>query len=189
MRLFGYGRVSTNQQSLDIQIAVLKAQGVEDHRLFSDKATGKNMERAGLDGLRMKVEKGDVILVKKLDRLGRDTADMIALINEFDRLGVKIRFIENGLSTEGTEGKLIITILAAVAQAERERIMERTNEGRDAAQANGVKFGRKATINRAQFVELVTAGMGATEIAKEMNISRSAVYKLKAELINHVEAC
>ena len=64
MRLFGYGRVSTSQQSLDIQIAALKAQGVEDHRIFSDKATGKNMERAGLDGLRMKVEKGDVILVK-----------------------------------------------------------------------------------------------------------------------------
>lgn len=189
MRLFGYGRVSTSQQSLGIQIAALKAEGVEEHRIFTDKATGSNTDRSGLDAIRAKVEQGDVIVIKKLDRLGRDTADMIALINEFDSIGVKIRFIENGLSTEGTEGKLIITILTAVAQAERERIMERTNEGREAAQANGVKFGRKASIDRAQFVDLINAGMGATEIAKEMDISRSAVYKLKAEYKATIEAC
>ena len=189
MRLFGYSRVSTSQQSLDIQVAALRAEGVEDHRIFSDKATGKNMERAGLDELRVKVEKGDVILIKKLDRLGRDTADMIALINEFDNAGVSVRFLDDGISTEGTMGKMVITILSAVAQAERERIMERTNEGREEAKAKGIQFGRKATINREQFVELVTAGMGASAIAKEMGISRSAVYKLKAELINHVEAC
>ena len=181
MRLFGYGRVSTSQQSLDIQVAALKAEGVEEHRIFTDKATGKNTDRAGLDAIRAKVEQGDVIVIKKLDRLGRDTADMIALINEFDSIGVKIRFIENGLSTEGTEGKLIITILAAVAQAERERIMERTNEGRDAAKAKGVKFGRKASIDRDRFSELLEQGMGASAIAKVMKISRSAVYKLIRE--------
>lgn len=187
MRLFGYSRVSTSQQSLDIQIAALKAEGVEDHRIFSDKATGKNMNRSGLDELRVKVEKGDVVLIKKLDRLGRDTADMIALINEFDAAGVSVRFLDDGISTEGTMGKMVITILSAVAQAERERIMERTNEGRDDAKAKGVKFGRKATIDRERFNELVGQGMGATAIAQEMNISRSAVYKLKAELINHRE--
>ena len=179
MRLFGYGRVSTNQQSLDIQIASLKAQGVEDHRIFTDKATGSNTDRSGLDSLRVKVESGDIIIVKKLDRLGRDTADMIALINEFDSAGVKIRFIENGISTEGTEGKLIITILAAVAQAERERILERTNEGRQAAKSNGVKFGRKPSIDESRLAELIGEGIGATAIAKELGISRSAVYKFK----------
>ena len=71
MRLFGYGRVSTNQQSLDIQIAALKAQGVDDHRLFSDKATGKNMERAGLDGLRMKVEKASLSIAALSNRVSR----------------------------------------------------------------------------------------------------------------------
>lgn len=181
-RLFGYGRVSTSQQSLSIQIKALKDAGVEEHRIFTDKATGKNTDRAGLDSIRAKVEAADVIVIQKLDRLGRDTTDMIALINEFDSLGVKIRFIKNGLSTEGSEGRLIITILAAVAQAERERIMERTNEGREAAQAKGVKFGRKTSIDRKQFAILVEAGMGASAIAKEMNISRSAVYKLKREL-------
>ena len=189
MRLFGYGRVSTSQQSLDIQIAALKAEGVEDHRIFTDKATGSNTDRSGLDAIRAKVEKGDVILIKKLDRLGRDTADMICLINEFDSAGVKVRFLDDGISTEGSMGKMVITILSAVAQAERDRIMERTNEGREAAQAKGIQFGRKPSIDRARFSELVEQGMGATEIAKAMNISRSAVYKLKAEYKATIEAC
>lgn len=70
------------------------------------------------------------ILVKKLDRLGRDTADMIALIKEFDKMGVAVCLLDDGISTEGTIGKIIVTILSAVAQAERQRILKRTNEGR-----------------------------------------------------------
>ena len=92
--------------------------------------------------LRVKVEEGDVVLVKKLDRLGRDTADMIALIKEFDGLGVSIRFLDDGISTEGTAGRMVVTILSAVAQAERQRILERTNEGRAEAKARGARFGR-----------------------------------------------
>jgi DNA invertase Pin-like site-specific DNA recombinase len=189
MRLFGYGRVSTNQQSLDIQVAALESEGVEAHRIFTDKATGKNIDRAGLDELRMKVESGDVILIKKLDRLGRDTADMISLVKEFDEAGVSVTFLDDGISTKGDTGKMVITILAAIAQAERARILELTNEGRQAALSKGVKFGRKAFIDRKQFVELINAGMGATEVAKEMNISRSAVYKLKAEYMATIDAC
>ena len=70
----------------------------------------------------MKVEEGDVILVKKLDRLGRDTADMIQLIKEFDAQGVAVRFIDDGISTDGDMGQMVVTILSAVAQAERRRI-------------------------------------------------------------------
>nr|WP_267196362.1 recombinase family protein [Escherichia coli] len=84
MRLFGYARVSTSQQSLDLQVRALKDAGVKANRIFTDKASGSSTDREGLDLLRMKVEEGDVILVKKLDRLGRDTADMIQLIKEFD---------------------------------------------------------------------------------------------------------
>ncbi len=83
MRLFGYARVSTSQQSLDLQVRALKDAGVKANRIFTDKASGSSTDREGLDLLRMKVEEGDVILVKKLDRLGRDTADMIQLIKEF----------------------------------------------------------------------------------------------------------
>ncbi len=178
MRLFGYARVSTHQQSLDIQIERLYNAGVSSNRIFSDKATGSNADREGLNLLKVKVEKGDIIIVTKLDRLGRDTADIINLIKEFDVLGVAIRFIDDGISTEGTMGKMVVTILSAVAQAERQRILERTNEGRSAAKSKGVKFGRKPFIDKAKVIQLKNLGMGATEIAKELKIGRSTVYKL-----------
>ncbi len=159
MRLFGYARVSTSQQSLDIQIKTLKDAGVKANRIFTDKASGSSADREGLDLLRMKVEEGDVILVKKLDRLGRDTVDMIQLIKEFDAQGVSIQFIDDGISTDGEMGKMVVTILSAVAQAERQRILERTNEGREEAKLKGVKFGRKRRINRKELLELHEQGM------------------------------
>lgn len=184
MRTFGYARVSTSQQSLDIQIKALLDKGVEGYRIFTDKATGKNNDREGLQALKMKVEKGDLILVKKLDRLGRDTADMIQLIQDFDEMDVAVKFIDDGISTEGSMGKMVVTILVAVAQAERQRILERTNEGRLEAKTKGVRFGRKRSIDRGKCKKLLDEKMGATAIAKEMGISRGMVYKLKEEVAN-----
>lgn len=86
MRLFGYARVSTNQQLLNTQIKRLKEAGVKESRIFYDKATGSNLDRAGLNTLLHKVEEGDVILITKLDRLGRDTADMINLVSQFAKI-------------------------------------------------------------------------------------------------------
>jgi len=77
MRLFGYARVSTSQQSLDVQINAMIKAGVDKNRIFTDKSTGANKDREDLKLLSIKVESGDVILVKKLDRLGRDTYDPI----------------------------------------------------------------------------------------------------------------
>lgn len=182
MRTFGYARVSTSQQSLNIQVKALMDAGVEKRRIFTDKATGSNTDRAGLDMLRLKVEKGDTILVKKLDRLGRDTADMVALVKEFDNMGVVVRFMDDGISTEGAMGKMVVTILAAVAQAERARILERTNEGREEAKAKGIQFGRKPTVDRDKLLELHQEGIGATEIASQMGIGRATVYKILKEL-------
>lgn len=182
MRLFGYARVSTSQQSLDIQMNALKAEGVKGNRIFTDKVSGSNVNRDGLRLLRVKVEDGDVVLVKKLDRLGRDTADMIQLIKEFDEIGVAIRFLDDGISTEGTMGKMVVTILSAVAQAERQRILERTNEGRIEAKAKGVKFGRKTSIDRDKMRALQEQGLGATDIARQMKIGRSSVYKIMKSL-------
>jgi DNA invertase Pin-like site-specific DNA recombinase len=181
MRLFGYARVSTSQQSLDIQIKALKKAGVKTNRIFTDKISGTNTDRSGLSLLQIKVEEGDVILVKKLDRLGRDTADMVQLIKQFDKMNVAIRFLDDGISTEGTIGKMVVTILSAVAQAERQRILERTNEGRIEAVAKGVRFGRKPFINRKKVNELYKSGVGATAIARHMNIGRSTVYKILQE--------
>ena len=178
MRLFGYARVSTSRQALDLQIGALKAEGVEPHRIFTDKASGSDPDRPGLNLLQIKVETGDVVLVKKLDRLGRDTADMIRLIKAFDQNGIAVRFLDDGISTEGTMGRMVITILSAVAQAERERILERTNEGRLEARARGVRFGRKPRIDTDQVRTLHGRGLGATEIARQLQIGRSTVYKI-----------
>ncbi|MGI9920581.1 recombinase family protein [Vibrio owensii] len=181
MRLFGYARVSTSQQSLDIQFKALKSAGVKPSRIFSDKASGSNNERKGLELLQMKVEEGDVLLVKKLDRLGRDTAEMISLIKLFDEMGVAIKFLDDGISTEGEMGKMVVTILSAVAQAERHRILERTNEGRIEAKLKGIKFGRKRTVDRKRLNDLYTQGVGATDIARQLGIARSTVYKVLNE--------
>ncbi len=181
MRLFGYARVSTGQQSLDIQIQALKNEGVKPSRIFTDQASGSNTERAGLQLLKLKVEEGDMILVKKLDRLGRDTNDMVQLIKAFDEMGVAIRFLDDHLTTEGTMGKMVVTILSAVATAERQRILERTNEGRLEAKAKGVKFGRKPSVDRKKLKSLHESGMGATAIATHMGIGRSTVYKILSE--------
>ena len=178
MRLFGYARVSTSQQSLDLQVKALRNEGVRANRIFTDKISGGHLNREGLQMLRLKVEEGDVILVKKLDRLGRDTADMIQLIKEFDDMGVAIRFLDDGISTEGTMGKMVVTILSAVAQAERQRILERTNEGRLEAKAKGIKFGRKPGVDKEKARTLRSQGVGATEIARQLNIGRSTVYKV-----------
>ncbi|MFL5666728.1 MAG: recombinase family protein [Ktedonobacteraceae bacterium] len=91
-------------------------------------------------------------VVTKLDRLGRDTADMIQIIKQFDDVGVYVRFLDDHITTEGTMGKMVVTILSAVATAERQRILERTNEGR---------------------VEAKASGAGATTIAKQMHIGKA----------------
>jgi len=178
MRLFGYARVSTSQQLLGMQMEALKKSGVVATRLFTDQLTGSQLDRPGLNLLRMKVEKGDVILVTKLDRLGRDTLDMIRLIKEFKELGVALRFIDDGISTEGTMGQMVVTILSAVAQAERHRIVERTNEGRIDAKLKGIQFGRKRTVDRVKVKELNQSGVKAADIAQQLNIARSTVYMI-----------
>lgn len=182
MRKFGYARVSTSQQSLDIQIQALKEAGVDEKRIFTDKTSGKNTDRDGLKILRIKVEEGDKIYVTTLDRLGRDTYDMIHLVNEFDENGVSVHFLKEGLSTDGPLGKMMLTILSAVAEADRHRILERTNEGRLDAMARGVKFGRKRSVNREKLKELLEAGTRPMDIMKKMKISRPSIYAVKKEL-------
>ena len=103
---------------------------------------------------------------------------MIHLIKKFDAMGVAIRFLDDGISTEGTMGKMVVTILSAVAQAECQRILERTNEGRIEAKAKGVQFGRKRTVNREKVLSMRTQGIGASHIAKHLSIGRSTVYKI-----------
>ena len=91
---------------------------------------------------------------------------MIQIIKQFDEMRVYVRFLDDHITTEGTMGKMVVTILSAVATAERQRILECTNEGRVEAKAKGVRFGRKRVINRRQVLQLKASHIGATEIAK-----------------------
>ena len=116
-------------------------------------------------------------MTERLDRLGRDTADMINLIKEFNRMRVAVRFVDDGISTEGTMGKMVITILSAVAEAERGRILERTNEGRIEVKFKGIKFGRKRKIDRSMLLhKFEQENLKGTALAKDLGISRAAVY-------------
>lgn len=177
-RLFGYARVSSRKQSLDLQIETLLDAGVDRLRILCEKKSGKNLERPALAELLVKVEKGDKIYVKCLDRLGRNTSDMITITADLKKRGVTVHFIKEGLNTEGTHGEMIITIIAAVAQAERERILERTNEGRQAAIDDGVQFGRKPKYDAEEIYSLYDNDVSVPEIVKQTGCARSHVYYL-----------
>lgn len=182
MALLGYARVSTSHQKLTLQVAELKNVGVREDRIFTDMMSGASDEREGLQRLLSRAEKDDIIICTKMDRLGRNTADMIHIVDSCDKKGIAIRFLENGLSTEGTMGKMVIQILAAVAEAERERILERTNDGRIAAMASGVRFGRKPHIATAAAQTKIQQGHSYKEVTDKTGISRATYYRLKRKL-------
>ncbi|WP_435896237.1 recombinase family protein (plasmid) [Bartonella heixiaziensis] len=182
MALLGYARVSTNQQKLALQIAELKNAGVREDRIFTDIRTGSTDKREGLQRLLGRAERDDTILCTKMDRLGRNTADMISIVDSCYKKGVFIRFLENGLSTEGTMGKMVIQILAAVAEAERARILERTNDGRTAAMAAGVKFGRKPHPKTKIVLALIKQGLSSKIVKEKTGISHATYFRLKRQL-------
>lgn len=182
MALLGYARVSTNHQKLTLQITELKNAGVREDRIFTDIKTGATDKREGLQRLLNRAEKDDIILCTKMDRLGRNTADMIHIVDICYKRGVNIRFLENGLSTEGAMGKMVIQILAAVAEAERTRILERTNDGRAAAMAAGVKFGRKFHPKTEMIKSLIKQGVSFKVIKEKTGVSRSTYFRLKRRI-------
>jgi len=182
MALLGYVRVSTNQQKLKLQITTLIKEGVREDRIFTDIMSGSTDNRAGLKKLLARAEKDDTIICTKMDRMGRNTADMINIVDQCFKKGISIKFLENGLTTEGTMGKMVIQILAAVAEAERERILERTNDGRQAAMDSGVKFGRKPHKNSDLAMKLINQGAPISEVLNKSTISRATYFRLKKTL-------
>lgn len=128
-----------------------------------------------LQRLLARAEKDDIIICTKMDRLGRNTADMIHIVDACYKKGIAIRFLENGLSTEGTMGKMVIQILAAVAEAERER----TNDGRLVAMAAGVKFGRKPHQKSAIVRELISQNVPVKLAIEKTGISRATYFRIK----------
>ncbi len=175
--LIGYARVSTGDQNAEIQIEKLRAVGCQVIR--SEKASGKS--RAGRDELATILEfirAGDVLVVVKLDRLGRSTRDVLNLVHELEGKGAALRELEPAISTDGPMGKMVLTVLGMVAEMELGFIKERQKAGIEAAKGRGVYKGRPVTIDHDKVRELHRAGQGATAIAKALNCSRGAVYKV-----------
>lgn len=179
-RKFGYARVSTSQQSLELQKKELLNSGVREDRFFSDIASGSQFDRGGLNLLLLKVEKGDEVVVTRLDRLGRNTLEMIQLIKEFEKLGVYVTFLKEGLTTKSKISNLFITILSAIAEQEKERILERTREGRLAAQAKGTVFGRKRKNmpSADEINKFLAMGNTKVEAGRHFKISKMSIYRI-----------
>ena len=146
MAIVGYARVSTEGQNLSGQLAALKAAGA--HTIYREKVSGVRANRPQLAKLMAGLGAGDVVVVTKLDRLGRSTRELLDLIDRISKAGASFRSLGDPLwDTGSSQGRLLSTMLAAIAEFERELIRERTGEGRKRAMANGVKFGRKRKLS------------------------------------------
>lgn len=175
--IIGYARVSTGDQSTDSQVEKLKAAGCNVIR--TEKASGKSRDgRDELATILDFIRPGDVLCVVKLDRLGRSTRDVLNLVHELEQRGAALRVLEPAISTDGPMGKMVLTVLGMVAEMELGFIKDRQRTGIEAAKAKGVYKGRPVALDHAKVRALHSQGVGATAIAKQMNCSRGAVYKV-----------
>jgi DNA invertase Pin-like site-specific DNA recombinase len=173
--LIGYARVSTNGQDTATQEAELKRAGCDIIR--TEKVSGGSREgRSELASILEFIRPGDVLVVSKLDRLGRNTRDVLNLVHELDEKGACLRVLEPAIDTCGPMGRMVITVLGMVAEMELGFIKERQRAGIEAAKAQGVYNGRPVKFDRARILELRKQGMGATVIAKVVGCKRGAVY-------------
>ena len=175
-------RVSTEGQNLSGQLAALKAAGADT--IYREKVSGVRANRPQLAKLMAGLGAGDVVVVTKLDRLGRSTRELLDLIDRISKAGASFRSLGDPLwDTGSSQGRLLSTMLAAIAEFERELIRERTGEGRKRAMAAGVKFGRKRKLSdyqRAEAVKRRAAGETLASIAKSYAVDISMISRLQA---------
>jgi DNA invertase Pin-like site-specific DNA recombinase len=158
-----------------MQEAALKAAGCDIVRI--EKVSGGSREgRRELASILEFIRPGDVLVVHKLDRLGRNTRDVLNLVHELDEKGACLRVLEPPIDTCGPMGRMVITVLGMVAEMELGFIRDRQRAGIEAAKAEGLYKGRPVKFDRARILELRRQGMGATEIAKAVGCKRGAVY-------------
>ncbi|APL95979.1 recombinase family protein [Sphingobium indicum] len=177
MSMIGYARVSTSSQSTDIQVTKLKEAGCSVVRM--EKVSGRSREgRSELETIMDFIQAGDTLVVAKLDRLGRSTRDVLNLVHELEERGAALRVLEPAVDTSGPMGKVVLTVLGMVSEMELGFIRERQKDGIEKAKIEGRYKGRPVTLDAAELRRLKEEGLGATEIARRMNCSRSAVYKV-----------
>ena len=143
--LLGYARVSTNDQNLDLQLDALRSHGCE--RFFSDVVSGAKASRPGLDEMLKNAREDDVIVIWKLDRLGRSLKHLVELVAELNERKIGLKSLNDPIDTTTAQGRLVFNIFASLAEFEREIIRERTNAGLAAARARGRTGGRKPGLS------------------------------------------
>ena len=176
--LIGYARVSTDEQSLDVQLDALRQVGCE--RVFTDKASAAKTHRPGLSEAQSHLRAGDLLVVWKLDRLGRSVKGLVDLVSELDQQGVQFRSLTDGIDTTTPHGRFFFHMMASLAQMERELIAERTQAGLNAARKRGRMVGRKrrmtpGTIESAK--QLLGGGMPPREVANNLGVSIPTLYR------------
>lgn len=185
----GYARVSKTDgsQNLDLQMDALKNAGVPEGKIYSDYASGKKDERPGLESCLKSLRTGDVLVVWKLDRLGRNLKHLVTTVHGLSDKGIGFKVIAGqgaNIDTATANGKLIFAIFAALAEFERDLISERTKAALAAARARGRMGGAKFSLTKAQ-VRLAQAAMGnretvVSELCKELGITKPTLYRYVA---------
>lgn len=178
-QLLGYGRVSTPEQDLALQLDALEAAGCD--RIFSDIASGAKTERPELTKLLEYIRPGDTLVVWKLDRLGRSLRHLVETVESLKERGVHFRSLRESIDTSTATGKLIFHIFAALAEFERDLIRDRTEAGLAAARARGRVGGRKRALSPLQIDVARTMynsrNHTLAEIARTFRVSRATIYR------------
>jgi len=178
--IIGYARVSTDGQTLDAQLAALKAAGAE--RVFSEKVSGAKTDRRALARAIEALHATDVLLVTRLDRLARSTRDLLNVLDQVAQRQAGFRSLADPMiDTTSPHGKLILAVLAALAEFERSMILSRTSEGRTRAKARGVPFGRTPKLSQFQISEALArreAGEALADIGRSYGVSHSTISTL-----------
>jgi len=180
--IYGYARVSTDAQDLGNQVAQLKAVGCAI--IFREKISGATAERPQLKKLMAKLTAGDVVVIPAVDRLSRDTTDLLVIARDMQRAGAGMRSLaEPVVDTTSDFAELVLAMLGVAAKLERRRIIERTARGRADAKANGVRFGRKPKLTPHQQKEArqrIDAGETQRSVARSYNVSQATISRLGA---------
>ena len=181
--LVGLIRVSSLDQNLDRQTDLMASLKVE--KVFSDKASGKDTNRPGLQEMLAFVRQGDEVVVESISRLARSTKDLLEIISVLESKGVSFRSVKEALDTKTAVGMFVLTIFGALATLERQSILQRQREGIDSAKARGKHLGRPALQKPAEWNQVFgvwkKGEVTAVDAMKKLNLSRSSFYKLVAK--------
>jgi DNA invertase Pin-like site-specific DNA recombinase len=175
----GYARVSTDDQNPALQIDALKAAGCE--KVFKDAGlSGVAIKRPQLQRCLKSLETGDVLVVWRLDRLGRSLSHLIQTTSDLAERGIGFRSLSEAIDTTSAQGKLLLHVLGALAEFERSLIIERTRAGVQAAKKRGVKLGRKPSLSEQQIArarKMVEDGEPVPEVADLLGVNRATIYR------------